>query len=359
MERIERRLASIEKNQEKTMEDLCNSFDKKVEETAQRLREHLTSGEVITRFSSWTEDKAPVVEGSWQETEEVMRTALQSRLNKVIESWEEKTNVLRGARKCLIETFEKHYLDIRSQLENVERAIIEEDGNLASPNNNILSSSSTTENVTRLTGVLSLIGVGVACYALGSMSLFALPLSPAVLFYKEWIGYVRGWQYSSNKASYMTGPSKEYLQGAADLENLKDFVRGKLKEVEIYLDNMKKHLPKLIAADKELCKRLAGDKRSQAEKEKRYKPIFHDSLQTRSQLAVFGISEVCSTSICSKDVKWNEDVSSRLGSGSFATVYKANLRRQGEDQIVALKVFHKELSKENAIDIMEEIYLLR
>lgn len=359
MERIKCRLVSIEKNQKKTMQYLYDCFDEKVKETAQNLRTHLSSREVIQGFSSWTEDKAPVEGVSWQETEEVMRRALQSRLNEVVESWEEKNNVLRSARKCLIESFEKHYLDIRIQLQNVETVIVEEDGNLASPNNNILSSSSTTEKVTRVTGVLSLIGVGVACYALGSMSLLALPLSPAVLFYKEWTGYLRGRQYKSNKASYMTGSSKTYLQGAADLENLKDFVRGKLKDVEIYLDNMKERLPRIIEADKELCKQLAGDKRSQTEKEKQYKPIFHDSLQKRRQLAIFGISEVCSSSICSKDVKWNEDVSSRLGSGSFATVYKANLRRHGEDQIVALKVFHKELSTENAIAIMEEIYLLR
>ena len=359
MERIKCRLVSIEENQEKTMEDLCKCFEEKVNETAQKLHAHLSSKEVITRFSSWTKDKAPVVGDSWQETEAGMRRALKSRLKEVVKSWEEKNNVLGSARKCLIESFEKHYLDVTSQLRDVERAIIEEDGNLASSNNNILSSNLMTVIVTRVAGALSLVGVGYVGVTIGAVCLWGAPFVPVLLFCKELIGYWRGQTYQNDKTSFMKVPSEKYLQGAADPEKLKFFVRGELKEVENCLHKMKDSLPKLIKADKELCKQLASDERSQAENEKLYKPIFDDSLQQRRQLAIFGITEVCSASICRNDVKWNEDVSSILGSGSFATVYKANLRRHGEDQNVALKVFHKKLCEENAIAIMEEIYLLR
>ena len=359
MERIKCRLVSIETNQKETMQDLRNCFEEKVKETAQELYRHLSSEEVVKRFSSWTKDKAPVVKGSWQETQADVERALQSRLNKVVESWEEKNNVLEGARKCLIESFEKHNLDVTDQLRDVERAITEEDGNLASPNNNILSSSSTVETAARVTGVLSLIAVGVAGFAFGPVYLLGLPLGPSMLFYKEWTGYFRRWIYQRDKASFLKEPSEKFLQCVADLGILKSFVRGKLKDVERYLDSMKQTLPKLIEADKKLCEQLAGDRRSQATKEQLYEPISVYSLQQRRQLAIFGITEVCSTSICRNDVKWNEDESFKLGSGSFATVYKANLRRHGKDLIVALKVFHKELCEENAITIMEEIYLLR
>ena len=341
------------------MQDIRNCFEEKVKETAQELYRHLSSEEVVKRFSLWTKDKAPVVKDSWQETQADVERALQSRLNEVVESWEAKNNVLGRARECLIESFEKHYLDVRGQLQDVERAIIEEDGNLASPNNNILSSSSTVEKVTRVTGVLSLIAVGAAGLAFGPVYLLALPLAPSVLLYKEWTGFLRRWIYQSDKVSFLKSPSEKFLQCVADPENVKSFVRGKLKDVEIYLDRMEQTLPKLIEADKKLCEQLAGDRRSQANKEKLYMPISGNSLQQRRQLAIFGITEVCATSICRNDVKWNEDESSKLGSGSFATVYKGNLRRHGKDQIVALKVFHKKLCEENAIAIMEEIYLLR
>ena len=357
MERIKGRLNSIEANQKKTMQDLCKCFEEKVDETAQKLHAHLSSQEVITRFSSWTKDEAPVVAG-YKETEAGIRRALQSRLNGVVESWEEKNNVLGSARKCLIKSFEKHYLDVTRKLRDVEWVIREGDGNLASPNSNILSSSWTTEIVSRGAGALSLFGVGFVGFTIGSVCVWGLPLV-SLLFFKEFFGYWRGRAYQNDNASFMKGCSEKYLQDAADLENLERFVRGELKEVENYLNHMKDSLPNLIKAGKELCEQLADDERSQAKKEKLYQPIFGDSLEQRRQLAKFGITEACSASICRKDVKWNEDRSSILGRGSFATVYEGNLKRYGEDQIVALKVFHKVLCEENAIAIMEEIYNLR
>ena len=358
MERIKGRLDSIEANQTKTMMDLCKCFEEKVDETAQKLRAHLSSQEVKKSFSSWTEDKAPVVGGSLEEREAGMKRALQSRLKEVVESWEEKNNFLGSARKCLIESFEKHYLDVTGKLRDVERAIIEGDGNLASPNNNILSSSWTTKIVTRGAGALSLLGVGYVGFTIGFMCVWGVPLVP-LLFYKDFIGYWNWRKYQNDKASFMKDCSEKYLQYAADLEKLERFVRGELKEVEKYLNDMKDKLPNLIKADKELCEQLADDERSQAKIEKLYQPISDDSLEQRRQLAIFGITEACSASICRKDVKWNEDRSSIPVRGSFATVYKGNLKRHGEDQIVALKVFRKELWNKNAIAIMEEIYHLR
>ena len=358
MTQITCRLNSIEVNQEKTMHGLRKCFDEKVKETSQKLYAYLSSEEVITRFASWTEDTVPVFESSCKETEEGIKMALLSRLKEVIKSWEEKNNVLRSAQAYLIESCDKHYLDVRGQLREANWAIIEENGNLASPNN-IFSSSSTTEIVTRVTGALSLIGLGIAGFALSPVFLLGLPLAPSMLFYKELTGYLRAMQSQRDKASFMTGPSQRFLKDFTNLEQLEVFVRSELKEVETYLNNMKDRLPKLIEAGKELCKQLAGDNRSLAEKEKLYRRIFDDSLQQRSQLAIFGITEVCSTSICSRDLKWREDDSSTLGCGSFATVYGGKLRRHGEDQIVALKVFHKNLCEKNAIPIMEEIYLLR
>ena len=358
MTQIACRLNSIEKNQEKTMHGLRKCFDEKVKETSQKLYAYLSSEGVISRFSSWTKDTVPEVEGSWKEMEEGIKMALSSRLKEVIQSWEEKNNVFRSARAYLIESFEKHYLDVRGQLRDANRALIEENGNLASPNN-IFSSSSTTEIVTRVTGALSLIGVGIAGFALNPVFLLGLPLAPSMLFYKEVKGYLTGREYRRDKASFMTGPSERFLKDFTNLEQLEVFVRGELKEVETYLNNMKDRLPKLIEADKELCKQLVDDKRSQAEKEKLYRPIFDDSLKQRSQLAIFGITEVCSTSICSRDLEWSEDDSSTLGRGSFATVYGGKFRRHEEDQIVALKVFHENLCEDNAIAIMDEIYILR
>lgn len=359
MKQITGRLNSLKKNQEKTMKQLREDFDKEVKEATQKLNAHLTSEQVIASFASWTKEKAPEEKSSWQETEEGIKMALFSRLKEVIQKWEEETNVFRSARASLIESFEKHYLDVTDQLRNVERAITEDNATLASPDKKIFSSSQSTAVFTRVTGALTFLGVGIASFALNPAFLLALPIASPVLFYKE-LSTLFGWlRYRSDKSSFLKGPSEKFLEDVSCVEKLTGFVKLEFKEVEDYLKDIEVRLPNLINDDEKLCKQLVGDRRSKEEIEEQYNPIVEDISVLRRNLAVFGIANIFSDAICPDDLTWKEDESSMLGSGLFAIVYEGKRRRQGEDQTVAVKVFSKSLCEEDPMAIAEEIYLLR
>lgn len=356
MKQITGRLNSLKKNQEKTMKQLREDFDKEVKEATQKLNAHLTSKQVITSFASWTKEKAPEEKNSWQETEEGINRALFSRLNEVIQKWEEETKVLRSARASLIESFEKHYLDVTDQLRNAERAITEDNATLASPDNKIFTSSQSTAVFTRVTGALTFLGVGIASFALSPAFLLALPIASPVLFYKE-LSARCGWlKYRFDKIAFMKKPSEEFLEDVTGVEKLTSFVKLEFKEVEDYLKDIEVRLPNLINDDEKLCKQLVDDRRSKEEKEKLYKPIVKHSSDQRHKLAVFGMAKIFSDAICRDDLTWSEDKSPKLGSGSFAIVYEGKRRRQGEDQTVAVKVFSEMV---DPMAIAEEIYLLR
>lgn len=358
MKQITGRLNSLKENQGKTMKQLREDFDKEVKEAAQKLNAHLTSEQVIASFVSWTKEKAPE-KSSWQETEDDINRALFTRLKDVIQKWEEETNVFRSARASLIESFEKHYLDVTDQLRNVERAITEDNATLASPDNKIFSSSQSTAVFTRVTGALTFLGVGIASFALSPAFLLALPIASPVLFYKE-LSARCGWsKYRSDKSSFLKGPSEKFLEDVAGVEKLTGFVKLEFKEVEDYLKDIEVRLPNLINDDEKLCKQLVGDRRSKEEKEQLYNPIVKDSSDQRHKLAVFGMAKIFSDAICGDDLTWKEDAYSKLGSGLSAIVYEGKRRRQGEDQTVAVKVFSEKLCKENPMAIAEEIYLLR
>ena len=79
----------------------------------------------------------------------------------------------------------------------------------------------------------------------------------------------------------------------------------------------------------------------------------------RGHLAVFALKEIRAIDIGSEKLNWKEDSSSRLGSGAFAIVYQGKMRRQGQEQIVALKVCSDVLDFKNASAIMAEVELLR
>lgn len=361
MKQITGRLNSLEKNQEKTMKQLRKDFDKKVEETAQKLNEHLTSEQLIKHFVSWSKEKAPEGKSSWQETEEDINRALFSRLKEVIQTWEEETNVFRSARASLIESFEKHYIEVTDQLRNVERALTEDNATFASPNNTIFSSSPRTEVFTRVAGALSFVCVGIASFALSPVFLLALPIASPVLFFKEVSGFLGGLMYrlGSDKTSFLTDLSKKFLKDVADVEKLRGFVKLEFKEVEDYLNDIEVRLPNLIKDDKKLCEQLEGDQSSKEDKEKRYQPIVKESSKQRSELAKFGMTNICSDTIRPNDLTWKKDKSSELGSGLFATVYEGKIKRQGKYQTVAVKVFDEGLFKKDPIAIAEEIYIFR
>jgi len=359
MEQIKGRLNSLKKNQEKTMKQLREDFDEEVKEAAQKLHAHLTSEQVIASFVSWTKEKAPEEKSSLHETEEGINRALFSRLKEVIQKWEEETNVFRSARASLIESFEKHYLDVTDQLRNVERAITEDNATLASPDNKIFSSSPSTAVFTRVTGALTFLGVGVASFALSPAFLLALPLASPVLFFKELSAFCGWLKYRSDKSSFLKGPSMKFLEDVASVEKLTGFVKLEFKEVEDYLKDIEVRLPNLINDDERLCKQLVDDRRSKEEIEKLYNPIVKDSFDQRHELAVFGMAKIFSDAICPDDLTCKKDESSKLGSGLSAIVYEGKRRRQGEDQTVAVKVFSESLCEKDPMAIAEEMYRLR
>ena len=91
----------------------------------------------------------------------------------------------------------------------------------------------------------------------------------------------------------------------------------------------------------------------------RYQPILVEGSQLRDQLALFGITDVCVVKIDRAELDWKEDLSSLLGSGAFAAVYKGTMRRREEVTTVALKVCKEALNADNASEIMQEMKFLR
>ena len=79
----------------------------------------------------------------------------------------------------------------------------------------------------------------------------------------------------------------------------------------------------------------------------------------RGHLAVFAFQEIRVADFSSQELNWKEDMSCRLGCGAFATVYQGKIQRQGEEQLVALKVCSELLATTNASLIMTEVDLLR
>ncbi len=157
----------------------------------------------------------------------------------------------------------------------------------------------------------------------------------------------------------MAKASMEYLTEAAEEQNLRSYVEEQLKECQICLMQVVTRIPELIEADKTLCQQLRDEKRSQQEIENFYKPLYQRSLHLMARMALFGIKEVRTIDISCSDLEWNDDGSSLLGTGAFASVYRGKLKLRDKEQPVALKVGKEVLNESNASAFLAETETLR
>ena len=331
MKKIIHRLEAIEKDQKKVIKDLRGSFNEKVNGVVQQLYEYLSSEDVIVQFIS-PSSKFPHPDDamSWKEVEEEITTVLSNRFQEMVERWEEENQVFVNARLFLMQTFQDCYEGVEFELQNLQSDAMGVHGGVG------ISEKKTFR-----------FHFSIARKALMQMRIFTVG---ALLFIADVIDEVFDSElcdsledfFEFDFEDFMTKTSINFLATRRKNKELRKFVLDKLRDAKLYLDQIEECLPALIEADRELyeqlSRKLLEETRSKEKTKDRYQPILVEGSQLRDQLALFGIIDVCVVKIDQEELDWKEEISSRLGSGSFAAVYKGTMRRREEVTTVALKV---------------------
>ena len=352
MESIITRLLMIEEQQTQVMEELRNLLKTHVKDAVHVLSEYLNSRDVRARFTSWTLDEVPKAESSWEVTKSNISKALESRLQEIIKQWEEDNQVFSDARNSLVEHFQERFKFVEGQLRDLQSVVIDDDLDVP-------ESISADEGFT----IAEKVVIGVTSPIWIPLTLVALVIGApvvGVLAIKKKIedrGRIR--KYERDRCAFMAETSADYLDDVTQEGVLKLFVKDQLKEAKLCLKQIEARIPELIEADKMLCRQLGDEKRSQKEITELYQPIMAKASDIRGHLAVFAFKEIRAPDISNEELEWREDMHSRLGCGAFATVYQGKIRRQREEQSVALKVCNEMLGSKNASLIMAEVELLR
>ena len=354
MKEINHRLEAIGKYQKKVIKDLHRSFNEKVNGVVQQLCEYLSSKEVIEEFTSQSWDEFPDLDdlAGWKEAEEEITTVLSSQFQEIVKRWEEENQVFANARLFLRSMFENCYDGVEFELQNLQSDATGVHGGLG------ISEKKTFRfhfSIARK-AFMKMRSVTV-----GALLFIADKIDE--VFDSE-LGYSLGDFCEFDEESFMKKASMNFLAKRRKNKELRRFVEDKLRVAKLYLDQIiEERLPALIEADRELYKQLSlqlsEEARSKKETKARYQPIFVDGSQLRDQLALFGITDVCEVKIDREELDWKEEMSSHLGSGAFAAVYKGTMRRREEVTTVALKVCNEALNADNASEIMQEVKILR
>ena len=349
MKEINHRLEAIGKDQKKVIKYLHGSFNEKVNGVVQQLGEYLSSEEVIEEFTSRSSDKLQDLdeEMSWKEVEEEITTVLSSLFQEIVERWEEENRVFANARRFLMQKFQDCYDGVESELQNLQSDATGVHGGAG------ISEKKTFRfhfSIARKAFMkMGSVTVGALFYIAEAIDdVFDSELSDSLenLFGPE---FERFW----------TKTCTNFLATRRKNKELRKFVQDKLRDAKLYLDQIEECLPALIEADRELyeqlSRKLLEETRSKEKTKDRYQPILVEGSQLRDQLALFGITDVCVVKIDREELDWKEEMSSHLGSGAFAAVYKGTMRRREEVTTVALKVCKEALNADNASEIMQEM----
>ena len=350
---ITERLLEIEKQQSSVNKELQDYLENKRDYAVRTLSNYLKSSAVVKKFTSWTLDDVPNTEESWEVTRNFIQKAIKERLHDVIASWEEENHVFSEASSSLIQYFQERFHFVEGQLKNLETSVVAEDGASPSSDPLVADKFSAVERV--IIGVTSPIWVPVGLVVL----IVSVPVVGAMTIKEKYENWSKTREYEKDKRGFMAKASKEYLIEAAEEQNLRSYVVEQLRECEVFLRQVVARIPELIAADKLLCQQLRDENRSQKEIEDFYKPLYRRSLQLRDRMAMFGINEVRTMEISSHDLEWQDDSSSLLGAGAFASVYRGKLKLPEKEQPVALKVWKDQLNDYNASAFLAEAEALR
>jgi len=127
-----------------------------------------------------------------------------------------------------------------------------------------------------------------------------------------------------------------------------------------FLKQIKDKIPKLLEGDEQLYKQLLEDDRSKTQIQEIYQPLDKEIESLTRKLIVYNLREMRKSDFTDDELEWDGHFNSIIGSGSFSTVYKGALTRQGEPQIkVALKVYRDPLTTSNVWHFIDEERALR
>ena len=350
---ITERLLKIERQQSSINKELQDYLESKTDYAVSTLSKYLKSSAVVEKFTSWTLDDVPNTEESWEVTRNFIQKAIMERLQDVIASWEEENHVFSEASSSLTQYFQERFHFVEGQLKILETSVVAKDG--ASPSSDPLVPDNFSMAERIIIGVTSPIWVPVGLVVL----IVSIPVVGAMTVKEKYQNWNQNREYEKDRSGFMAKASKEYLIEAAEEQNLRTYVVEQLKECQVCLRQVVARIPELIAADKMLCQQLRDENRSQKEIEDFYKPLCARSLQLRDRMAMFGIMEVRTMEISSNDLEWQDDKSSLLGAGAFASVYRGKLKLPEKKQPVALKIWKDQLNDYNASAFLAEAETLR
>ena len=343
------RMQELKSSQERRFDELSQHQSQIFQEIIQKLAAHFKSEKTIKSFCEWSVGETPAALATWRETKSKALEYVSERTHQFVQQWEDDKREFKKAQDSLIQYCTEKY-DVMAE----EICKVEEQSFLDETEADVSQDEDVTQSNSQKSTAPTWLRQGLASVVVSS----PLAFSKLGAKLKEMTHHKTKLEsYNDDPCSYMSKRSRKCLKVISTHDRLLPFINTQLEDAVQFLKQIKEKIPQLREGDEQLYQQLLENKRSKTEIQEVYEPLKEQIRLLQRSLTVYNVSEVRKSAFTDEELKSDESI---IGEGSFSTVYKGVLSREGQPEIkVALKRYRDPLTTNNIWHFVDEERALR
>ncbi|XP_052785199.1 uncharacterized protein LOC128220735 [Mya arenaria] len=344
-DQMQKHVQELQSNSKDCMGRLNDKVEFEIFKINNLIKEKMCDRKTQNMLCEWDELECAGVEKRWKQTADTAAVKISERIARVMDGWQRENNILKHIDQEIINVFANEFGLLRHQVQDIEKFLT--DSNHTNP-------MMKTIKVVPVKGIFSkkkgkmertynTLGGAISCIGM----LDTGDKRVKKLFkdrYKD-----------GNKTQGMAEATTLYLQSILEQKDigikLKKYFSRYFKEV----DEAAKRLPVFLESDKQLIETLRNSMQELKEMQQVLPTLNMECTELHGTLDIFYINEIMEFDFDIQELDWDNKVP--LGRGSFAEVYKSELKRKR--QPVAVKVSIETVRKSNISEILLEDRTMR
>ena len=349
IKRVMSRMQELKSSQERRFDELSQHQSQIFQEIIQKLAAHFKSEKTIKSFCEWSIGETPAALATWRETKSKALEYVSERTHQFVQQWEDDKREFKKAQDSLIQYCTEKY-DVMAE----EICKVEEQSFLDETEADVSQDEDVTQSNSQKSTAPTWLRQGLASVVVSS----PLAFSKLGAKLKEMTHHKTKLEsYNDDPCSYMSKRSRKCLKVISTHDRLLPFINTQLEDAVQFLKQIKEKIPRLREGDEQSYQQLLENKRSKTEIQEIYEPLKEQIRLLQRSLTVYNVSEVRKSAFTDEELKCDESI---IGEGSFSTVYKGVLSREGQPEIkVTLKRYRDPLTTNNIWHFVDEERALR
>ena len=349
IKRVMSRLQELKSSQERRFDELSQHQSQIFQEIIEKLAAHFKSEKTIKKFCEWSFDETPEALETWKETKSEALEYVSKRTHQFVQQWEDDKHEFKKAQDSLIQYCTEKYDIMAKEICKVEEQAFPDETEA-----DVSKDEDVTQTRYQKRTTPTWLREGLASVVVGSPLSFSKlgAKLKAITHHKTKLE-----SYKDDPCSYMSKRSRKCLKVLSARDHLLPFINTQLEDAVQFLRQIKEKIPQLREGDAQLYLQLLENKRSKTEIQNIYEPLKEQIRLLKRSLTVYNVTEVRKSAFTDEELKCDESI---VGEGSFSTVHKGVLSREGQPEImVALKRYRDPLTTNNVWHFLDEERTLR